>query len=63
MNTDIAQVVLTNYNIFDAQLTFIGKSQNTTFRVETSTGDRFLLRLHSGIETTSDDSTDIWRDP
>jgi Ser/Thr protein kinase RdoA (MazF antagonist) len=62
MNTDIAQVVLTNYDIPGAQLTFIGQSQNTTFRVETSTGDRFLLRLHSGIETTGDRSTDVWRE-
>ncbi|GAB4379597.1 MAG: phosphotransferase [Elainellaceae cyanobacterium] len=63
MNTDIAHVVLTSYDIPDAQLTFIGQSQNTTFRVEASTGDRFLLRLHTGIETTGGRSTNIWREP
>jgi len=63
MNTDIAQVALTNYDILDAQLTFIGQSQNTTFRVDAPTGDRFLLRLHTGIETAGDRSTDLGREP
>ena len=63
MNAKIAQTVLNYYDIFNAQLTFLGQSQNATFRVETPTGDKFLLRLHVGIEIASDGSDDIWRKP
>jgi len=63
MNVEIAQAVLTYYDLPNAQLTFLGQSQNATFRVETPTGDKFLLRLHVGIEIASDGSDDIWRKP
>lgn len=63
MNAEIAQAVLTYYNVPNAQLTFLGQSQNTTFRVETPTGDKFLLRLHFGIEAVGDASYDVWREP
>jgi Ser/Thr protein kinase RdoA (MazF antagonist) len=61
MNIEIAQAVLANYDTLDAQLTFLGQSQNTTFQVEVPTGDRFLLRLHTGIEAISNSSYDAWR--
>ncbi|HAZ47160.1 MAG TPA: hypothetical protein DDW76_32110 [Cyanobacteria bacterium UBA11369] len=63
MNAEIAQAVLTFYDLPNAQLTFLGQSQNTTFRVETPTGDKFLLRLHVGIEIARDGFDDIWRKP
>lgn len=63
MNEEIAQAVLTYYDVPHAQLTFLGQSQNTTFRVETPTGDKFLLRLHVGIEAAGDNSHDVWREP
>jgi Ser/Thr protein kinase RdoA (MazF antagonist) len=62
MNAEIAQAALTYYNVPNAQLTFLGQSQNTTFRVETPTGDKFLLRLHVGIEAAGDGSHDVWRE-
>lgn len=63
MNAEIAQAVLTDYDLPNAQLTFLGQSQNTTFRVETLRGDRFLLRLHAGIQTASDSLQNVWREP
>jgi hypothetical protein len=63
MNAKIAEAALTYYDLPPAQLTFLGQSQNTKFRVETSSGDRFLLRLHLGIEAASDRSHDAWREP
>jgi Ser/Thr protein kinase RdoA (MazF antagonist) len=63
MNAEIAQAVLAYYNLPNAQLTFLGQSQNTTFRVETPRGETFLLRLHSGVEAISDGSQDVWREP
>jgi Ser/Thr protein kinase RdoA (MazF antagonist) len=53
MEINLAQIALTHYDLPNANLTFLGKSQNTTFRVDTMTGDRFLLRLHTGIESSS----------
>ncbi|MBE9170916.1 hypothetical protein IQ238_26525 [Pleurocapsales cyanobacterium LEGE 06147] len=63
MNAEIAQAVLRYYDIPNAQLTFLGQSQNITFRVEILTGDKFLLRLHVGIEAAGDSYHDIWREP
>lgn len=62
MNAEIAQSALSYYDLLNAQLTFLGQSQNTTFRIEMSTGDRFLLRLHVGLEAASNSSQD-WREP
>jgi Ser/Thr protein kinase RdoA (MazF antagonist) len=62
MNAEIAQAVLAYYDLSDAQVTFIGRSQNTTFQVESPKGDKFLLRLHIGIETTSDRLHDFWQE-
>lgn len=63
MNAEIAQAILTYYDILNAQLTFLGQSQNTTFRVETLIGEKFLLRFHVGIEAAGDGSHDVWRKP
>jgi Ser/Thr protein kinase RdoA (MazF antagonist) len=63
MNAEIAQAALIYYGLPNAQLTFLGQSQNTTFRVEMPTGDKFLLRLHVGIEAADDGSHKIWREP
>lgn len=63
MNVEIAQTVLKHYDLPNAKLTFLEQSQNTTFRVEIPTGDKFLLRLHIGIETASNGSLDVWREP
>lgn len=63
MNAEIAQAALTYYNVSNVQLTFLGQSQNTTFRVEAPTGDKFLLRLHVGIKAAGDGSHDLWREP
>lgn len=63
MNAEMAQAVLTYYDMPNAQVTFLGQSQNTTFRVETSKGDRFLLRLHLGIEVAGDGLYNVWREP
>ncbi|WP_250122279.1 phosphotransferase [Chroococcidiopsis sp. CCMEE 29] len=60
---EIAQAALTHYNLSNVQLTFLGRSQNTTFRVETSTKDKFLLRLHTGIEIADEGSHEAWRKP
>jgi Ser/Thr protein kinase RdoA (MazF antagonist) len=62
MNAEITHAALTYYDLPNAQLTFLGRSQNTTFRVDTPTGDRFLLRLHVGIEATDGGSHDLWRE-
>jgi Ser/Thr protein kinase RdoA (MazF antagonist) len=63
MDAEIAQTALTYYDLPHTQLTFLGQSQNTTFKVETSAGDEFLLRLHIGIESTSNSPHDDWREP
>lgn len=63
MNAEIAQVALTYYDLSDAQITLLGQSQNTTFQVETPTADKFLLRLHIGIESASNHSQNVWREP
>jgi Ser/Thr protein kinase RdoA (MazF antagonist) len=63
MNAEIALAVLEYYDLPNAQLTFLGQSQNTTWRVETPSGEKFLLRLHTGIEVAGDASNDIWREP
>lgn len=62
MNTKIAQDALSHYDLPDAQVIFIGQSQNTTFRVETPTGNKFLLRIHAGIGANKDDSQDVWQE-
>ena len=59
----IAQAALTHYDLPNVQLTFLGQSQNTTFRVETPTKDKFLLRLHAGIEAASEGGQEVWRTP
>jgi Ser/Thr protein kinase RdoA (MazF antagonist) len=59
----IAQAALTHYDLPNVQLTFLRQSQNTTFRVETPTKDKFLLRLHTGIEAAGEDSQETWRAP
>lgn len=63
MNAETAQAALMYYSVTNAQLTFLGQSQNTTFRVEIPTGDKFLLRLHVGIEAVGNCSHDLWRKP
>lgn len=63
MNVEIAQAILIDYDLPNAQVTFLGRSQNTTFRVEMSTGEKFLLRLHVGIESAGDSSQKDWREP
>jgi Ser/Thr protein kinase RdoA (MazF antagonist) len=62
IDEEIAQTALTHYDLPNVQLVFLGQSQNTTFRVETSTKDKFLLRLHAGIEV-AEDSQETWRKP
>jgi Ser/Thr protein kinase RdoA (MazF antagonist) len=62
-DTKIAQTALTHYNLLNPQLTFLGKSQNTTYRVDVSTGDRFLLRLHRGIAAAGDCFQTLWQEP
>ncbi len=59
----IAQAALTQYDLPSVQLTFLGQSQNTTFRVETATEDKFLLRLHAGIEAAGEGWQEVWRAP
>jgi Ser/Thr protein kinase RdoA (MazF antagonist) len=63
IDEEIAQAALTHYDLPNVQLTFLGQSQNTTFRVETSTKDKFLLRFHTGIEAAGEDSQEVWREP
>jgi Ser/Thr protein kinase RdoA (MazF antagonist) len=63
IDEEVVQAVLTYYDLQDAQLTFLGQSQNTTFRVETPTKDTFLLRLHRGIEEVGDSLQAVWREP
>ncbi len=62
MNTKIAQDALSHYDLPNAQVVFIGQSQNTTFRVETLTGNKFLLRIHAGIGANKDGSQDVWQE-
>jgi len=63
MNHDIAEEALTHYDIIgDTQLHFIGQSQNTTFRVETSKNEKFLLRLHTGIDANDSSPSDVWQE-
>lgn len=52
---------MAHYELSNAQLTFIGQSQNTTFRAQTSADDKFLLRIHSGIEANSDNIDNVWQ--
>jgi Ser/Thr protein kinase RdoA (MazF antagonist) len=63
--TDIknAQAALTHYHLANPQHTFLGKSQNTTYRVDVSTGDRLLLRLHSGIAAAGDYFQALYQEP
>jgi Ser/Thr protein kinase RdoA (MazF antagonist) len=63
MNAEIAEVLLVYCDATDVQIKFLGQSQNTTFLVETPTGDRFLLRLHRGMEAVSGDAQDVWKEP
>ncbi|MEH1899601.1 MAG: hypothetical protein V7K94_30795 [Nostoc sp.] len=53
IHEEIAQAALTHSDLSNVQLTFLQQSQNTTFRVETVTKDKFLLRFHTGIEAAS----------
>lgn len=62
MKSEIAEDALAHYDVVDAQIHFIGQSQNTTFRVETSKGEEFLLRLHAGISADANDLFDIWQE-
>ncbi len=51
MNISISQLALEHYDIGGvALIAFIGQSQNTTFRVEALSGDKFLLRVHMGLD-------------
>jgi Ser/Thr protein kinase RdoA (MazF antagonist) len=59
----IAQAALTHYDLPNVQLTFLGQSQNTTFQVEIPKKDKFLLRLHAGIETAGEGCQEVWRAP
>lgn len=61
MNSETAKAILTHYDLPDARSTFLGRSENATFRVETSTGETFLLRLHIGIDVA--DYQPGWREP
>lgn len=59
----LAETTLTQYNISDARLFFLGHSENLTFRVETSSScgvepAKFLLRIHHPIAQQSDS---IWQ--
>lgn len=59
----LAQTALTQYNISDARLFFLGHSENITFRIETSNSysgkpAKFLLRIHHPIAQQSDS---IWQ--
>jgi Ser/Thr protein kinase RdoA (MazF antagonist) len=63
INVETATSALKYYDLPNAQLTFLGQSQNTTFQVEIPSGNKFLLRLHIGIETTIDGEHNVWREP
>ncbi|WP_041225917.1 phosphotransferase enzyme family protein [Crinalium epipsammum] len=63
MNVETATSALKYYDLPNAQLTFLGQSQNTTFQVEIPSGNKFLLRLHIGIENTIDGEHNVWREP
>ncbi|MGB3291667.1 MAG: hypothetical protein WBB01_01605 [Phormidesmis sp.] len=53
MSLKIAYSALKHYDLpSDAQIDFLGQSQNTTFRVETLKGDKFLLRVHVKMGAT-----------
>lgn len=59
----LAETALTQYNISDARLFFLGHSENLTFRIETSSSyndkpAKFLLRIHHPIAQQSDS---IWQ--
>ncbi|NEU75449.1 phosphotransferase [Hassallia byssoidea VB512170] len=59
----LAQTALTQYNITDARLFFLGHSENVTFRIETSNSysgkpAKFLFRIHHPIAQQSDS---IWQ--
>lgn len=59
----MAYSALKHYDLpSDAQINFLGQSQNTTFRVETLKGDKFLLRVHVGMGATDDGSLDVWQE-
>ena len=56
---ELAETALTQYNISDARLFFLGHSENVTFRIETSSSSgvepaKFLLRIHHPIAQQSD---------
>lgn len=63
IDEEIAQAALTHYDLPNVQLTFLQRSQNTTFRVETPINDKFLLRFHLGIETNGDGLQEAGREP
>lgn len=63
IDEEIAQAALTHYDLSNVQLTFLGRSQNTTFRVETPTKGKFLLRLHAGIEAAGEGLQEAWKQP
>lgn len=63
IDEEIAQAVLTHYDLSNVQLTFLQRSQNTTFRVETPTKNKFLLRFHAGIEVANEGLQESWREP
>lgn len=59
---DAADIVFKYYELPDASVTFLGQSENTSFRVETDLGDKFLLRIHTGVYSHLK-INEIWRDP
>ncbi|MCG6138792.1 MAG: phosphotransferase [Nostoc sp. LLA-1] len=63
IDEELAQTALTHYDLSNVQLTFLQRSQNTTFRVETPTKDKFLLRFHAGIETAGEGLQEAWKEP
>lgn len=63
MQEKTASEILNRYMLSHAQVTFIGRSQNTTYRVDTATQGKFLLRIHHGIDTDDDLSQGFWQEP
>lgn len=62
MNLKIANAALSYYDLLNPQPTFLGQSENTTFKIETFLDKTFLLRIHHCIGS-ADAATDIWRTP
>ena len=57
---EYAAAAMAQYAVGEAELGFLGHSENATFRVQVHDGGRYLLRIHRPVSGAADD---VWQRP